>query len=402
MKNNIKNKNIVLGVCGGIAAYKSVELLRLLMKEEAKVRVIMTQNAKWFVGPLTFEALSGQPVCTSLFEKKEDASIRHTEWAEKTDAVVIAPATANIIGKLANGIADDALSTFMLAVSSPVVVCPSMNTHMFESRAVQRNLDTLRADGYFVVTPDSGKLACGAVGPGRLPEPEDILDRLVYHLAPKNLKGKKILVTAGPTQEFIDPVRFISNPSSGKMGYSIAKAAEQRGGKVVLVTGPSNLPDLPNVTMVRVRTAREMALAVFEHMEHTHVIIKAAAVSDYRPIEPADQKLKKKNDEMILYLEKNQDILKELGRRKKDQVLVGFAAETEDLEKNAKKKLAEKNLDIIAGNIVGSSDSGFAADTNKVTLFYKDGTIEPLPAMEKETVAHILLDRIVNLISSHG
>ncbi len=399
MENSIRNKNIVLGVCGGIAAYKSVELLRLLVKEGANVRIIMTQNAQWFVGPLTFEALSKQPVCSSLFEKGDDASIQHIEWAEKTDAVIIAPATANIVGKLANGVADDALSTFMLAVRAPVIICPSMNTNMFESKPVQRNLETLRADGHFIVEPDSGKLACGAVGPGRLPEPADILDRLFYHLAPKDLEGKKILVTAGPTREVIDPVRFISNPSSGKMGYAIAKAAEHRGGTVVLVAGPSSLPDPMNVSVIRVRTAQEMANAVFEHMENSQIIIKAAAVSDYRPVDPAGQKIKKKDDEMVLSLEKTRDILKELGKRKNDRVLVGFAAETEDLEKNAKKKLAEKNLDIIAGNIVGHSDSGFESDTNEVTLFYKDGSKESLSVMEKDDVAHILLDRIVDRIA---
>ncbi len=398
MKINIKNKNIVLGVSGGIAAYKSVELLRLLRKQEANVRVIMTKNAEQFVGPLTFEALSGQPVCTSLFEKSNDASIRHIDWAKEADAVVVAPATANIISKFANGIADDALSTFMLAVTSPVIICPSMNTNMYENKAVQRNLGILEADGYFIVEPEAGKLACGAIGPGRLPEPEDILDRLLYYLAPKDLKGKKVLVTAGPTREPIDPVRFISNPSSGKMGYAIARAAEQRGGEVILVTGPTNLPDPIKVTMIRVRTAQEMALAVFEQMENSHIIIKTAAVSDYRPIDPAKQKIKKKKDEMVLLLEKNQDILEELGRRKKDQVLVGFAAETENLERNAEKKLAEKNLDIIVANPVDHPSSGFEADTNKVTLFYKDGTNEPMPEMEKGAVAHIILDRIIERV----
>ena len=397
MKISIKNKNIVLGVSGGIAAYKSVELLRLLKTQEANVRVIMTKNAERFVGPLTFEALSGQPVCTSLFEKNTDASIRHIEWATESDAVVVAPATANIISKFANGIADDALSTFMLAVTAPVIICPSMNTHMYENRAVQRNLDVLEAGGYFIVEPDSGRLACGTVGPGRLPEPEDILDRLLYYLTPKDLQGKKVLVTAGPTREPIDPVRFISSPSSGKMGYAVARAAEQRGGEVILVTGPTSLPDPLKVTMVRVQTAQEMALAVFEHLENSHIIIKAAAVSDYRPIDPAKQKVKKEKDEMVLLLGKNQDILKELGRRKKDQVLVGFAAETEDLEKNAEKKLAEKNLDIIVGNQVGPS-SGFEADTNKVTLFYKDGTKEPMPEMGKDAVAHVILDRIIERV----
>jgi len=399
MKTAVYNKNIILGVSGGIAAYKSVELLRLLSKQGANVRVLMTQNARAFVGTLTFEALSGQKVCTSLFEKGDDASITHIEWAEKADAVVIAPATANIIGKLANGIADDALSTFMLAVTSPVLVCPSMNTHMFESRPVQRNLEALAADGYFVIEPESGKLACGATGPGRLPEPEDILDRLVWCLTPKDLNGKQVLVTAGPTREPIDPVRFISNPSSGKMGYSIARASEHRGAKVILISGPCHLPDPINVTTVRVQTAEEMADAVFKHMEKSDIIIKSAAVSDYRPKVLETQKIKKeKKDEMLLSLQKNQDILRELGRRKNRQVLVGFAAETEDLEKNAKTKLSEKNLDVIVGNLVGPSDSGFGADTNKVTLFYKDGTKEAFLKMEKDAVAHLILDRVLNRI----
>jgi phosphopantothenoylcysteine decarboxylase/phosphopantothenate--cysteine ligase len=400
MKNIIDNKNIVLGVSGGIAAYKSVELLRLFVKEGANVRVIMTKYAQAFVGALTFKALSGQTVCTDLFEKSDDASIRHIDWAEQADAVVIAPATANIIGKLANGIADDALSTFMMAVTCPVVICPSMNTHMFESNAVQRNLEILRSDGYFVINPEFGSLACGTTGPGRLPEPHDILDRTVFYLTPKDLEDKRILVTAGPTREPIDPVRFISNPSSGKMGFAVARAAEYRGGKVTLITGPTNLLDPNNVAVIRVNTAKEMALAVFENMEHSDIIIKTAAVSDYRPKDHAEQKLKKEKDELVLSLERTQDILKEIGRNKKERILVGFAAETERLERHAEQKLAEKNLDIIVGNIVGQPDSGFGADTNTVTLFYKDGTKENLPKMTKDDVANILLDRILKVLES--
>jgi phosphopantothenoylcysteine decarboxylase / phosphopantothenate---cysteine ligase len=398
MKSIIDGKNIVLGVSGGIAAYKSAELLRLFVKEGANVRVIMTKNTQAFVGTLTFEALSGQAVCTDLFEKSDDASIRHIDWAEQSDAVVVAPATANIIGKLANGIADDALSTFMMAVTCPVVICPSMNTHMFESNAVQRNLEILRSDGCFVIDPASGSLACGTTGPGRLPEPHDILDRTVFYLTPKDLKDRKILVTAGPTREPIDPVRFISNPSSGKMGFAAARAAEYRGGKVTLITGPTNLLDPNNVAVIRVNTAKEMALAVFENMAHSDIIIKTAAVSDYRPKDHAEQKLKKKKDELVLSLERTQDILKEIGRNKKEQILVGFAAETERLEQYAEQKLAEKNLDIIVGNIVGRPDSGFGADTNTVTLFYKDGTKENLPKMPKDDVANLLLDRILKIL----
>jgi len=394
MKSWIKDKNIVLGVCGGIAAYKSVELLRLMKKQGANVRVIMTQNATWFVGPMTFEALSDQPVCTNLFERDSEASMKHIAWAEQVDAVVIAPATANIIGKLANGIADDALSTFMLVVTSLKVVCPSMNTNMYQSRSVQRNLDILRADGYLVEEPDAGKLACGTVGPGRLPEPEDILDRLLHHLAPKDLSGKNIIVTAGPTREPIDPVRFIRNPSSGKMGFAVARAAEQRGGKVTLITGPTSLSDPLNITTVRIQTAREMANEVFDRLNDNHIVIKTAAVSDFRPTETARHKIKKENDDMVVYLQQNPDILKEAGRRKKNHILVGFAAETEELERNAGKKLTEKNLEIIVGNLVDHPKYGFQSDDNKVTFFYKDGTKEALPAMSKDEVAHTLLDRI--------
>jgi len=398
MSHIIDKKNIVLGVSGGIAAYKSVELLRLFIKEGANVRVIMTKNAQEFVGPLTFEALSGRAVCTDLFEKSDDASIRHIDWAQQADIAVIAPATANIVGKLANGIADDALSTFMMAVTCPVILCPSMNTHMFESKAVQRNLEILRSDGYFVIDPDSGSLACGTTGPGRLPEPHDILDRTVFYLTLKDLKDKKILITAGPTREPIDPVRFISNPSSGKMGFAVARAAEYRGAKVTLITGPTNLLDPNNVAVIRVNTAKEMTLAVLDNFENYDIIIKTAAVSDYRPKDYAEQKLKKDNDELVLSLERTQDILKEISRIKKEQVLVGFAAETEHLERHAEQKMAEKKLDIIVGNIVGHPDTGFGADTNTVTLFYKGGTKENLPKMPKDDVANLLLDRILKIL----
>jgi phosphopantothenoylcysteine decarboxylase/phosphopantothenate--cysteine ligase len=397
MKTAITDKNIVLGVCGGIAAYKSAELLRLLKKQGANVRVIMTRNALSFVGSLTFEALSGNAVCVSLFENGNDASIRHIRWAEEADAVVIAPGTADIIGKLAHGIADDALSTFMLAVTSPVILCPSMNTNMYQNIPVQRNLETLGSDGYLILEPGAGELACGATGPGRLPEPADITDRLISCLTPKDLRGKRVIVTAGPTREHMDPVRFISNPSSGKMGYAIARAAEHRGGEVILITGPVNISPPSNVRVIRVRSAREMGSAVFEHMADADIIIKTAAVADYRPKNQAHRKVKKGEDEKVLILQKNQDILKELGTRKKNQILVGFAAETEELEKHAGEKLVRKNLDMIAGNLIGSPGSGFQTDTNQVTLFYRDGTKEPLPVMEKDAVAHVILDRIAQL-----
>ncbi len=395
MNTILKDKNIVLGVCGGIAAYKAVELLRLLQKEGATVRVIMTRSAAEFAAPLTFKTLSGHPVCMDLFDPYEEGDIRHIEWAEKADAVVIAPATANIVGKLAGGIADDALSTFMLAVTAPRLLCPSMNTHMYENRAVQRNLDILEGDGYHLVEPGSGELACGTTGAGRLPEPDYIVDRLNKTLSPADLTGKRILLTAGPTEEPIDPVRYISNHSSGKMGYALARAAEYRGAEVVMVSGPVNLKEPAGVEVIRVKTAEEMGKAVFAEMDAADIIIKVAAVADYRTMDKAEHKIKKSDEDLTLTLVKNTDILRELGKRKTGQFLVGFAAETRSLEENAGKKLEAKKLDIIVGNIVGHPSSGFGADSNTVTLFYRDGSREPFGSMGKDAVAHVILDRII-------
>ncbi|MBW1892359.1 MAG: bifunctional phosphopantothenoylcysteine decarboxylase/phosphopantothenate--cysteine ligase CoaBC [Deltaproteobacteria bacterium] len=400
MKSFLNEKQIVIGVSGGIAAYKSSELIRILKKQGADIKIIMTENAGKFVGALTFKALSGQDVCAGLFDGKDGGSIRHIEWAEEADAVVIAPATANIIGKLANGIADDALSTFMLAVTSPVIICPSMNTHMYESRPVQRNLNTLEADGYIIIEPEEGELACGTTGAGRLPEPHYIADRLISTMFPSDLKGKKVLVSAGPTREPIDPVRYISNHSSGKMGYAVARAGEYRGADVTLISGPTSLPPVAGVKMVSIESACEMADAVFDQAENADIIIKVAAVADYHPKSISEHKIKKEEDVLSLTLDKNLDILKELGSRKKDQFLVGFAAETRDLDQNALKKMKEKNLDMIAGNLVGGSSSGFGSDTNQVTLYFSDGAKENLPVLTKDEVAHILFDRI--LVSMDG
>ncbi len=394
---HLKDKNIVLGVSGGIAAYKGAELLRLIKKEEAVARVIMTANATSFVGPLTFEALSGNPVCTSLFEKGGNASIRHIEWAKEADAVVVAPATANIIGKIACGIADDALSTFLLAVKSPVLICPSMNTNMYEKVSVKRNIDILKKDGYLIVEPDAGELACGTTGQGRLPEPENILDRLVSCLTPKDYKGKRVLVTAGSTREHFDPVRYIGNPSSGKMGYAVARAAEHRGAEVLLVSGPTNLKPPANVKTITTESAEDMAAAVFDHVKNADIVIKAAAVSDYRPKDVAKQKIKKGEEETLLVLKKSEDILLKLGKNKESRILVGFAAETENLENNAREKLIKKNLDMIVANLLDGKYSGFGTETNKVTLFFRNGDKEVLPLMDKESVAHILLDRILEI-----
>eukprot|EP00362_Geleiidae_sp_MMETSP1317_P000750 CAMPEP_0201283100 /NCGR_PEP_ID=MMETSP1317-20130820/7602_1 /ASSEMBLY_ACC=CAM_ASM_000770 /TAXON_ID=187299 /ORGANISM="Undescribed Undescribed, Strain Undescribed" /LENGTH=367 /DNA_ID=CAMNT_0047598147 /DNA_START=137 /DNA_END=1240 /DNA_ORIENTATION=- len=360
----------------------------------------MTKNAEAFVGSITFEAISGFKVTTNLFDKGMDTSIIHIELAKNCDAAIIVPATANIIGKLASGIADDALSTFMLAVTAPKLVCPAMNTNMYENRSVQRNLEILEADGYIIMEPSTGELACKTTGLGRLSAPENIADRLVKAVTVKDLKGKKILVTAGPTREYMDPVRFISNPSSGKMGYSISRMAEHRGGKVVLVSGPTNLSAPVNVNFIHVTSAQEMAEAVFENAKGADVIIKAAAVSDYRPYDYSKHKIKKNKKEISLMLYPTTDILKELGHCKQKQIVAGFAAETRELEKNACDKLIRKNLDIIVGNIVGKNNKiGFEADTNKATFFFKDGSKEDLTLMSKDELANILLDRIREQLS---
>ncbi len=400
MKSSVfENKHIVLGVCGGIAAYKSVELLRRLKQLGARVRVIMTQSAARFVGPMTFEVLSENKVCLDLFDEKEDAAIRHIAWAEAAHGVIVAPATANMVAKLAHGIADDALSTFMLAVTCPVMICPSMNSNMFEHPAHRRNLDQLQADGSHLLAPGEGELACGTTGPGRLPEPTEIVDRLANLLTTKDLAGKHVLVTAGPTREAIDPVRFISNPSSGKMGYAIARAAEYRGAQVTLISGPVGLDPPLNVAVVPVETVDDMAEAVFARLEQSHVVVKVAAVSDYRPAKTEPHKIKKGQGSMQLTLERTTDILKTVGQRKSDQIVVGFAAETRDMETHARQKLEDKHLDMIAANLIGPPDSGFASDTNRMTLYFADGRKEALDVMDKERLAHLILDRVAELAS---
>jgi phosphopantothenoylcysteine decarboxylase/phosphopantothenate--cysteine ligase len=388
-----------VGVSGGIAAYKSAELVRLLRKQGAQVRVMMSVNAQAFVGPTTFEALSGTPVVSSLFAGpgRSEASIQHIEWAREAQGVVLAPATANLIGKLANGIADDALSTFLMAVTAPILVCPAMNSHMLASPAVQRNLTQLRADGRNVMEPDAGELACGTSGPGRLPDPERIADRLAALLTPQDFQGRRVLVTAGPTQEPMDPVRYVSNPSSGKMGFALARAAEHRGAQVTLVTGPTHLNPPLNTEIVAVRTAAEMARAVFQRMDTMDLLIMTAAVSDYRPLNPADQKMKKGLDRLRVEMERTTDILATVGKRKKNRIVVGFAAETQNLDVHAAAKLKAKNADLMVGNRVDRGDAGFQADTNQVTLYFRDRPPETLPLMSKAELAHHLLDRILKL-----
>lgn len=397
MPDPLEDKQIVLGVCGGIAAYKAADFLRLLVKSNVNIRVIMTKAAQAFVGPVTFEALSGHPVWIRMFEGRQNGVLRHIRWADEADAAVIIPATANVIGKMAHGIADDPLTTFVLALRAPVLVCPSMNVHMFENTMVQDNIDRLRQVGMHVVGPATGSLACGHEGAGRLADLEAIAEQLRRLLTLQDLAGEQVLVTAGPTQEAIDPVRFISNSSSGKMGYALARVARRRGAEVVLISGPTTLPDPDGVRAIRVRTAKEMFDAVMAQAGDSTIIIKAAAVSDMRPATVFQHKVKKAEMGQQWPMEKTDDILKALGERKKDQVLVGFAAETQDLEENARAKLTAKNLDLVVANLVGQDDSGFGSDTNQVSLYYKDGRSEALALMHKSALADLLLDRVLEI-----
>ena len=394
----LENKHILLGVTGGIAAYKAVELLRLLKKAGADVTVIMTESAKKFVGITTFEVLSENPVLSDLYFDT-DASVKHIALAQKADLSVIAPATANTVAKLAAGLADNALTTTLLAVTCPVMVCPSMNTDMYQNIRVQRNLDILEKDGWHILDPDSGVLACKTTGAGRLPEPWFIFDRMEALLTKKDLKGKRVLISAGPTVEAIDPVRYISNHSSGKMGYAVAKAAEKRGASVTLVSGPVHLEAPVGVTRISVESCDEMAAQMMANLPDADIIIKVAAVADYKPVDPQAGKIKKKEGQagLTLNMVENLDILKLIGEKKtQNQFLVGFAAETEDLEKNAVLKIKKKNLDMIAANLVGTHDSGFKADTNKVKLIFRDGLSSDLPLMKKDQVADLLITHILD------
>ena len=394
----MKGKKILVGVTGGIAAYKTAELVRLLIKADLRVEVAMTRSATRFVTPLTFETLSGNKVIAGMFDR-EDMAMDHIRCGQDADLIIIAPATANIIGKIAHGIGDDFLSTCMLAATAKTLICPAMNDRMFLNPAVQDNLHLLEERGFFIMPPGSGELACGTDGPGRLPDPADILEQALILLSERDLEGSKILVTAGPTTEPIDPVRFITNRSSGKMGYALARAALRRGAEVVLITGPTNLKPPPGIVFCPVKTAEEMRTAVFEYRNGCHMIIKAAAVSDYRPKETADQKVKKGAESLSLLMVKNPDILALLGATKKDHpcILVGFAAETEDLVNNARKKINAKNLDMIVANDVSRKDAGFQTDTNAVKIIYADGRVEDSPLMGKIDVAHLVLDRAKTL-----
>jgi phosphopantothenoylcysteine decarboxylase/phosphopantothenate--cysteine ligase len=394
----LKGKTIVLGVTGGIAAYKAVELLRLLVKAGAVVHVIMTRAATEFVTPLTFQTLSGNPVHTELFNLITEQEIGHISLADRADLFIVAPATANLIGKVAGGIADDLLTTTIMATKAPVLLAPAMNVNMYENRLYRENEEKLRRHGYLFADPVSGYLACGWEGQGKMQEPGLILETAVAALSPKDLAGVTVMVTAGPTMEEIDPVRFISNHSSGKMGYALARAAWRRGARVVLVSGPTALTPPFGAEFIPVENASQMREAVLARAPECDVIIKAAAVADYRPRERAGDKLKKRSEEMAVELVKNPDILRELGHVKPSgQLLVGFAAETADLDAHATAKLTGKNLDMIVANDVSAPGAGFGVDTNIVRLLYRDGTKEELPLLSKEEVAAAILDRVVTL-----
>ncbi len=392
-------KNIVLGVTGGIAAYKAVEIVSRLKKAGASVHVIMTEGATKFVTPLTFRELSANPVAVKMWEEPKTWNVEHIALATLADLFLIAPATANIIGKIANGIADDMLSTTVMATKAPVILAPAMNTNMYLNPITQQNIAKLASLGYHFIEPGTGMLACGVEGPGRLAEPSTIVE-YIENLTKQScsLAGKKVLITAGGTREPLDPVRYIGNRSSGKMGYALAAAAAERGAAVLLVSGPTNLPAPQGVAVVNVESAQEMRNAVLAEYPDADIVIKAAAVADYRSVAQAEHKIKKNDETLTILLEKNPDILAELGRLKTKQILIGFAAETEQLVTYATEKLNRKNADMIVANNVMLPDAGFNTDTNIVKLLYRDGRIEDLPKMEKTKLAGIILDKICGLM----
>jgi phosphopantothenoylcysteine decarboxylase/phosphopantothenate--cysteine ligase len=397
----LRDKQIIVGISGGIAAYKIAELVRSLTKAGANVHVVMTKNAMEFVTPLTFQTISGNPVIHEMFKLFTGGKIGHVRLSDIADQMVIAPATANVIGKVANGIADDFLTTMVMATTVPVLFVPSMNTKMWESSIVQSNIEKLRENGYQFMEPGSGDLACGWQGKGRLPTIEDILEKMEDIFTEKDYVDERVLVTAGPTTEFIDPVRCITNLSSGKMGYAVAKMAKRRGADVVLVTGKTAIPvPRPDIRVIDVVTAEQMRAAVMEEQRRSSVIVKAAAVADYRCADQQCEKIKKTDgrEGMTLSLAKNPDILAELGRMNGDRVLVGFAAETNHLAEYAFEKLRRKNLDLIVANDVSQPGIGFCSDNNEVTIIDPSGGARQVPRRSKEEVAHIILDEALKIL----
>lgn len=394
----LKNKTVLLGVTGGIAAYKAAALASALVKMHANVEVVMTENATKFVTPLTFEQLTGRRTMVDTFDRNFSHQVEHISLAQRTDLVIVAPATANVCAKLAHGLADDMLTTTVLACKCPKLIAPAMNTNMYENPVTQDNLALLRKYGWEVIEPASGRLACGAVGKGKMPEPEDILQHILRHIAlPHDLCGKKVLVTAGPTQESLDPVRYLTNHSTGKMGYALARMAALRGADVTLVSGPVNLAPLPFVNMVNIVSAADMFAAVAAHAADADMIFMAAAIADYTPAIYADNKIKKKDGDMAIPLNRTQDILKWLGEnRRADQVICGFSMETENLIENSRAKLIKKNADMICANNLKVEGAGFGVDTNVISVITKDDLTE-LPLQSKDSAANAILDIAKNL-----
>lgn len=392
----LQGKKILLCITGGIAVYKAAALTSKLAQAGADVKVMLTDSAAKFVPPLTFQVLSRNEVYVDTFIENNSKVIAHIDVADWADLVIVAPATANMIGKMANGIADNMILTSLLATTAPVWVAPAMNVHMYDHPAVQKNIETLIKYGYRMIEPDEGFLACGYVGKGRLEEPEAIVTYIENYFKSKtiNFSHKTIIITAGPTREKLDPVRFMTNYSTGKMGYAIADEAVQTGARVILISGPTELKQPAGVDFIRVESAQEMYEAVLAHYEEAHIVIKTAAVADYRPKQVYSQKMKKGSGDLLLELERTNDILSTLGELKTHQLLIGFAAETENLDENAIKKLTNKHADMIVANNITTSGAGFAADTNIVTIYKRDGTSLQLPVMTKQKVAQALLKEI--------
>lgn len=393
-------KKVILGVTGGIAAYKTAELARLFVRGGVDVQVVMTAAATRFITPLTFQTLTSRPAFVEMYGERSGEKVRHIDLLKEAEVMIVAPASANTIAKMAYGLADNLLTTLYLAATCPVVIIPSMNEHMFDHPAVQENLEKLAERGCHVMDPDAGELACGIYGRGRMPEPQDIYNFAVAALMAKDFRDVRALVTAGPTREPLDPVRYLSNPSTGLMGYALARALAQRGAQVALVSGPTHLGTPAGVRKIPVTTADQMYEAVVEQYSQSRLVIKAAAVSDFRPRRTREQKVKKDEGLLTLELALNRDVLLHLGENKGDRILVGFAAETENIFQHAVEKLKRKNLDLIVVNNLNEPGSGFAVSTNRVAVIGRDEKMEELPLMEKWELAHHILDRVVPLLHS--
>lgn len=397
----LEGKKIILGVSGGIAAYKAVDFMRALQRFGADVHVALTKNARNFISPLTFSVLSGHPVCDTVFPGGNPPEIDHITMAENVDLFMVVPATANIIGKFANGIADDFLSTLYLSTKAPLLIAPAMNWKMYEHKAVQENISRLEERGAIIVEPDEGDLACREFGKGKLASVHYLVEKVIQACTENSFAGKQILVTAGPTREYWDAFRYLSNPSSGKMGYAIARAAWHRGAEVTLITGPTNVEPPCGIKIISVTSALDLLDAVKQTFPESDVLIMAAAVSDFRPANPVEGKMKKGDSPRAIELVENPDILKQIKKIKKGQIVVGFAAETENLVEYAKKKIDQKGLDCIVANHIGADDQGFQVDTNKAVLIFPDGQTTELPMMTKDAMAKILCTHINSLITQN-